>query len=403
MAMLFWTFAGLTALSLTAYALQVIAVRRSLAQRGGTRPSCPASSLPPISVLKPLKGLDDNLFDNLDSFCRQSYPAYEIIFSLQDYNDPAYKIARMIKDRHADKDIRIIIETCSRGMNPKVNNLIPAYRASKYDAILISDSNVLVGPDYLRSIGSRLTDPSVGLVTSLIRGTGGVTLGSLFENLHLNSFIVGSVCFLDRFLKMPCVIGKSMLMRKADLEAIGGFDAVKNVLAEDFIIGRRMHESGRRVVVDNHMINNVNQYWGVRRFLNRHTRWAKLRWKIGGPRYLSELLANPVLLACLPLAWTGPTGPALTLALGAAALKIAGDHHLGVRTGAALPAAAYLLVPVKDLIIGILWFVPFLSDTVLWRNNRYRIVEDSLLVPVEETGILSWRFRLADAIRERSA
>jgi ceramide glucosyltransferase len=202
---------------------------------------------------------------------------------------------------------------------------------------------------------------------------------------------------------MPCVIGKSMLMRKADLDAIGGFEAVKDVLAEDFIIGRKMHESGRRVVVDNHLINNVNQYWGVRRFLNRHTRWAKLRWKIGGPRYLSELLANPVFLACLPLAWTGLTGAALTLALCASALKMAGDRHLGVRTGAVLPAAAYLLVPVKDLIIGILWFVPFLSDTVLWRNNRYRIVEDSRLAPVEETGILSWRFRLADAIRERSA
>jgi ceramide glucosyltransferase len=403
MAILFWICAGLTAVGLTLYALQVIAVRRSLATRSVADSPCTAAFLPPISVLKPLKGLDDNLFDNLDSFCRQSYPVYEIIFSLQDHNDPAYKIARKIRDKHADRDIRIIIESCNRGMNPKVNNLIPAYRESRYNTILISDSNVLVGPDYLRSIGRHLSDPSVGLVTNLIRGTNGRTFGSLFENLHLNSFIVGSVCFLDRFLGMPCVIGKSMLMRKKDLDAIGGFDAVKDVLAEDFIIGRRMHDSGRRIVVDNYLINNENQYWGVRRFLNRHTRWAKLRWKIGGPRYLTELLANPVFLAFLPLTWSGFTGPAMTLALCAAMLKIAGDRHLGIQTGASTHPFAYLLVPVKDLIIGVLWFVPLLSDTVLWRGNRYRIVQDSRLLPVPESGIWSWRYRLASSIRERFA
>jgi len=403
MANLFWLCSGLTALGLVIYALQIVAVKRSLAPSTDDDQSCPPASLPPISVLKPLKGLDDNLFDNLDSFCRQSYQAYEIIFSLQNHNDPAYKIARMVKDRHPGKDIRIVIESCSRGMNPKVNNLIPAYRASRFDTVLISDSNVLVGPDYLRSIGRHLNDPSVGLVTSLIRGTGGRTFGSIFENLHLNSFIVGSVCFLDRFLRMPCVIGKSMLMRKKDLETIGGLDAVKDVLAEDFIIGRNMHAAGRRVVVDNYLINNENQYWDVRRFLNRHTRWAKLRWKIGGARYLVELLANPVFIACLPLIWSGFTGPAITLALCAAVLKIAGDHHLGLRTGAALPYAAYLMVPVKDLLIGILWFVPLLSDTVIWRGNRYRIVEDTRLIPVEETGLLSWRYRLASTILERFA
>ena len=288
-------------------------------------------------------------------------------------------------------------------MNPKVNNLIPAYRASRYDTVLISDSNVLVGPDYLRSIGRHLNDPSVGLVTNLIRGTGGRTFGSLFENLHLNSFIIGSVCFLDRFLGMPCVIGKSMLMRKKDLDAIGGFEAVKDVLAEDFIIGRRMHESGRRIVVDNYLINNENQYWGVRRFLNRHTRWAKLRWKIGGPRYLTELLSNPVFLAFIPLTWSGLTGPTMTLAMSAATLKIAGDRHLGIRTGAAMHPFAYLLVPVKDVIIGFLWLVPLLSDTVHWRGNHYRIVKDSRLMPVPESGIWSWRYRLANSIRERFA
>ncbi len=400
MNILFWVCTGLTAAGLTIFLLQIIAVRKMLTPPQ-EEPSCGAN-FPPISVLKPLKGIDDNLYDNLDSFCRQSYPAYEVIFSLQDHNDPAYKLACKIKEKYPDREIRIVIEPYTRGMNPKVNNLIPAYQASRYDIILISDSNVLVGPDYLRSIGRHLSDPSVGLVTNLIRGTGARTLGSLFENLHLNSFIVGSVCFLDRYLRMPCVIGKSMLMRKKDLEAIGGLESVKNVLAEDFIIGREVHRSGKRVVVSGYLINNVNQYWGLSRFLNRHTRWAKLRWKIGGARYVSEILTNAVFISCLPLLVAGPSTATVALACAAASVKAAGDRHLGIRTGTVMRAPAYLLAPLKDILIGLLWFVPLLSDRVAWRGNRYRIDRDSRLAPAPENGLWSLPYRIADAIRERS-
>jgi ceramide glucosyltransferase len=401
---LFLIFAALTVIGVIVYGLQIIAVRRTLAScRSGTEAASAGVALPAISILKPLKGLDDNLFDNLDSFCNQNYPAYEIIFSLQDHNDPASKIARKIQEKHPGKNIRIIIEPCRAGLNPKVNNLIPAYRASRFDAVLISDSNVLVGPDYLRSIAGRLADPSVGLVTNLIRGTGGRTVGSILENLHLNSFIVGSVCFLDRYLGMPCVIGKSMLMRKRDLEAIGGFEAVKDVLAEDYIIGREMHRNGRRVAVSEYLINNVNQYWTVGRFLNRHTRWGKLRWKIGGYQYLSELATNPVFTAFLALLAAGPSWAAGVLASTAALLKIIGDRSLGAVTGSSISWNASLLVPMKDLIIGFLWFVPLMSDTVVWRGNRYVLDRDSKLSPHPGQNVWSWPYRIGEAIKARFA
>jgi ceramide glucosyltransferase len=261
----------------------------------------------------------------------------------------------------------------------------------------------MVGKAYLTEIARHLQDPNVGLVTNLIRGTGGRTLGSLLENLHLNSFIVGSVCFLDRFLNMPCVVGKSMLMRKKDLEAIGGFPAVKDVLAEDYIIGREMHKAGKRVVVSNHLINNVNQYWSVKRFLNRHTRWGKLRWKIGGIQYLSELMANPVFTAWIAVLLFGPSQMTLSFACLVAALKTMGDLFQGKWTGSDLNPLQYLLVPIKDLLIGLIWFVPILSNTVVWRGNRYLIARDSRLAPVPESGIWSWRHRLTDVIRERFA
>ncbi|BCB95310.1 ceramide glucosyltransferase [Dissulfurispira thermophila] len=416
---IFYVLVGLTVLGLIAYGLQIWAVRSTLKKgdkglRGLEDKNKSISQLPTISILKPLKGLDDNLFDNLASFCTQDYPKYEIIFSLQDHNDPAYKVARKIKDKYPERDISIIVERCDDGLNPKVNNLIPAYKASKYQYILISDSNVMVDNNYLRGIVKHMDDPDVGLVSNVIKGIGGSSIGSIFENLHLNSFIIGSVCFLDRFLKMPCVIGKSMLMRKKDLEAIGGFRAVKDVLAEDYIIGKKIHKRGKKVVLSNHIIKNVNEYWNIKRFLNRHTRWGKLRWRLGGIKYFSELLGNPVFMSCLAILLWEVSRITISFALIVSFVKILGDYYLStimrrnefekIESSHSINSISpfyYLLSPIKDLVIGLVWFVPILSNTVVWRGNRYIIGKETLLKPCSEAN--AWRYRFVEAIKTKFA
>jgi len=418
---IFWIFAGITVLGLVGYGSQILAVRSMLKGTGrgkGKGAGIGNTSPPGISVLKPLKGLDDNLFDNLESICIQDYPQYEIIFSLQDHNDLAYKVARKIEDKYPDRDITIIVERCNAGLNPKVNNLIPAYRVAKYEVILISDSNVTVARNYLKDIVKHMQDPKVGLVSNIIKGTGGRTFGAIFENLHMNSFVMGSVCLLDKFLRMPCVVGKSMLVRKKDLESIGGFKAVKDVLAEDYLIGKKLHQMGKKVVLSNHMIRNVNEYWGIRQFLNRHTRWGKLRWKIGGISYLSELFSNAVFMSFLPLILWEASKITLSFALLVSSAKILGDFYIGriieksEGTGESAENRAcslslnplwYLLSPVKDMVIGLIWFVPILSTTVVWRGNRYMIGKDSVLSPCPVSGIWSWRYRFFAAIKARFA
>ena len=388
----YWIFALLTFLGLLMYFTQVFSIRQYLKSKPQEITDYP---MPPVSILKPLKGVEDNLFDNLVSFCKLDYPTYEIIFCLQDQNDPAYKIAMMVKQRHPDKDITIIVEPCSIALNPKINNLIPAYNASKYDYVLISDSNVMVGADYIKSIVSRMSDSSVGLVTNLIRGIGGRSFGAIFENLHLNAFIIGSVCFLDKYLHIPCVIGKSMLMKKIDFNAIGGFSQFKDVLAEDFIIGREMKKFGKKVVVSEYMIQNINEYWSLGRFLNRHTRWGKLRWKIGGYQYISELLCNPIFMSFLVvLSASGQRLSALIFALFISLLKIIGDYYINNLTSNHYSQQKYplsvcynnkanikqhLFVPAKDILIGLIWFIPLISSTVDWRGNKYIIGKDSRL------------------------
>ena len=401
--LLFWILGVVILFGLIIYGLQIVAVRLALSparnREGG---SILSQSCPPISVIKPLKGLEDNLFGNLESFCFQDYPEYEVIFSLQDENDPAYKVVRKVREKFPDKAISIVIERCHHGFNPKVNNLFSAYRLSRYSMILISDSNVMVDPHYLRTIAKPMDDPEVGLVCNLIKGVGGKTIGSIFENLHLNSFILGNVCFLDKYLRIPCVVGKSMLMRKSDLEAVGGLASVKDVLAEDHFIGEKIRGQNQKVVISNYLIHNVNEYWNLRKFISRHVRWGKMRWKIGGVKYLLELTINPVFIACLPVLLLGPTEKSLSVLALVCLIKIIGDFYLGKRLSTPLHPLLYLLSPIKDFLMGLLWFVPLADDTVVWRGNRYLMGKDTRLSLCSERGA-EWKTRILEGIKAKIA
>jgi ceramide glucosyltransferase len=399
---IFYICAGLVAVGIVNIVLQNIAIRSFIPtsdvlpesdflpsgrkrSADGENSSPPPSSrhfCPPISILKPLKGLDDALFDNLVSFCNQDYPDYEIIFSLEEAKDPALKVAQRIKELYPHKKISIVIKQMDFALNPKVNNLIAAYRISQFPYILISDSDVRVDNQYLAEIIKHMKDPHVGLVSNLIRGIGSRTLGSLLENLHLNSFVIGNVALLVQFFRMPVVVGKSILVRRKDFEEIGGFDAVKNVLAEDYIIGQRMHKKGTKVITTGYMVNAVNHYRTLKLFFKRHARWGKMRWRLGGIGYIPEILSNAVFIACLPLVFLGPTPRTISLALMVSLLKILGDYSLGKRISSIHQFRHYLLSPIKDIIIGLIWFVPFFSRTVTWRNNTYKITKGSLLVPL---------------------
>ncbi|MCX7987841.1 MAG: ceramide glucosyltransferase [Thermodesulfovibrio sp.] len=370
--MILWIVLFIAFFSITLYGIQVIALRKKLKEDYNSE------FLPPISIIKPLKGLDDNLFDNLESFCKQDYPEYEVILSLQDYNDPAYRVAEKIRNRYPNL-VRIIVDNSRRALNPKVKNMISAYRASKYEYFLISDSNVLVDKDYLRKTVSAMK-PDTGLVTNLIMGVSGKSIGAKLENLQLNSFIILSVSFLDKFLKMPCSIGKSMLMRKRDFEEIGGFNSIRDVLAEDYIIGKLMHESGKKVVLSNYIIKNVNEYWSFRKFLNRHTRWAKIRWKIAGIKYFTEPLSNPVFLSSFIPLLDGFSRVSLLVFLFIASIKIAFDIYIN-RLINSSTGISTILTPFKDFMTGIIWFVPLISCKINWRDNIYTIGKNTLIVP----------------------
>ena len=185
----------------------------------------------PVSVLKPLKGLDDDLEANLESFCRQDHPAYEIVFGAADGNDPALNVARKVARNHPELPIRIAVGEWSTGLNPKVRLLRSLARYARYDTILISDSNVRAPEYYLTATAAELVDPKVGLVSNPIVGTGGATFGSSVENLQLNSYALQGIVLANFVGKYACVIGKSMMLKRRAFAEVGGFEKFADVLA----------------------------------------------------------------------------------------------------------------------------------------------------------------------------
>ena len=403
---LFKIFAGISIFGTIVFGLQVWSVRAALKNRtkdtlyilNGKRNQ--TSSVlhqeryyPPISILKPLRGLGSNLFENLESFCIQDYPHYEIIFSLQDHNDPAYNVALEIKEKYPDRDITVLVKRCEAGLNPKVNNLLPAYEIARFEFILMSDSDIFVDKDFLKEIIHYMEDPQVGLVSNLYRGVGGRGVGCIFDNIYLNSFNIGGICFLDRFFREPWTFGSSMLVRKSDMESIGGLTAVKDFLSEDLILRNKMKKMGKTIILSSYLINKVNEDRGFREYLNRLIRWSQLRWRIGGVRYFSELFTNSVFMAYFPILLWGPSTLTISFAMAVSALKVIGNIYLDSliredrtdRTLSREPRIVqfsplwYLLSPLNDIIMGIIWFVPLFYNTVTWRGNSCRISRDSAL------------------------
>ncbi|MDZ7268696.1 MAG: glycosyltransferase [candidate division KSB1 bacterium] len=339
----------------------------------------PAAAQPPVSILKPLCGRVEGLAENLESFARLRYPEYEIIFGLKSAGDEALAVARAFQTRHPELAVKIVIDERQFGFNPKVNNLVPMMVHARHDLLLISDDNVRVPPDYLRDTVAEM-GADTGLVYNLICGVGGKRLGALLENLHLNSFIVGSVCFLHTLLRHPCVIGKSMLLRRSTLQEIGGLQYVRNALAEDYLLGRYYQRRGYRVALCRTPVYNVNLSWPVRSFWRRHVRWARMRFWIGTYRYAAEWLGNPVALALFAvLLQPGPHTLGVWFAV--TFFKMLIDGLLARRLSSRVNLLPFLLTPLKDVLTALIWFAPLTGRTIRWREQKLVLSWGSRLRP----------------------
>jgi ceramide glucosyltransferase len=356
-------------LGLVAIAAQVVSLRRHFAC-ATRRPR----SEPGISILKPLCGADDGLAESLDRFAALEYGPYEILLGLRSRQDPAWPIAAEAARRWPER-YRVVVQRGEPGLNPKVNQLLTLARAARHDVLVVSDSNVRVERDYLSEIAAQLEDDTVGLVTHAVVGVGEERLGSVFDHLHLAGSVAPGVVAAKRIVGHDIVVGKSMAFRRSDLDALGGFAAVKDVLAEDYVLGQMVGRVlGKRVAIAHRPVQNVSASKSVREFTSRYRRWAVLQRQAVGPLvYSAQLLLNPVLLATIAAA-LAPSSGALAGVVGTCAAKTA----LDAAAGRALRPGGFRIVhlaavPVKDVVFGVAWTYGLLRRDVVWRGTRLRV------------------------------
>lgn len=339
---------------------------------------------PPMSILKPLCGVDDALEENLRAFAALDYPHFEVLLGLKDRNDAAWPLACAIA-AHDDR-FRVVLQRSSPGLNPKVHQLVTLEAEARHDLLLVSDSNVRLPADALHEVAALFEDPSVACVTHPISGLGHQSFGALLDNLHLVSAIGAAQLGAKTLVNKDLVVGKSMALRRSALEKLGGFIAYADVLAEDYVIGQDLGRLGLQVRVARTPVWNVAVQRSVRSFFERYLRWGVIhRTAVSLPVSLAQGLLNP--LPLVMLAALLEPGPASLMAFLFASLS---KTALDVSSARALRCGelgwrALVAVPVKDALLFITWFHGLWSRTVVWRGHRLRVGDRSrLLHPAAE-------------------
>lgn len=352
--------------------------RTARARDGGFRPH--------VAVLKPLKGLDEGIRENLESFFRLDYPDFELVFGVADADDPVCHEVRRLMARHPGVRARIIVGgQDDRLDNPKVRTLVKLMSLVRSEFFVVSDSNVRVRPDYLDRMICRFENPRVGIVTNFIAGVGERSVGSMLEHLHLNSYIATAQSFCKVVGGFTSVIGKSMAIRASALRDAGGLEPLAGYLAEDYLLGRKMAAAGYRVILSGDAVENFNASTRIDEFLDRHYRWLGMRWRINPLSCLLELATIPTPWL---LGWALAEPASAPLALGML-LVLALMEQLAaylVRGGRPLPAVSILLKPVKDICHIMVLVTSLFNDRVNWRGHVLR---------------LGWRTRITVLPRER--
>jgi ceramide glucosyltransferase len=341
----------------------------------------PAAShfVPPVTVLKPLKGDDGQLYENLRTVCVQDYPTYQVIFGVRERDDPAIAVVERLLRELPEVDLTLVVDERAIGTNPKISNLANLVGHAKYDALVLADSDIRVGPGYLRAVVAPLEDPAVGLVTCLYRGVGARGVVSRLGAMFVNEWFFPAALVSTRLGPLRHAFGATIAARRDTLRAIGGVEAVADQLADDYMLGRLVSRQGFRVVLAPYVVNTIIADRDLGTLFFRELRWARTLRTLRPVSYFCSLLTYGFPLSLLWLA----AGAAGRLACAAAVVhiglrcvgRLVLDRSIGLHTS----WSEVCLVPVRDLASCLLGVLSFLGSSVRWDDERFRVRRDGCL------------------------
>jgi ceramide glucosyltransferase len=381
-----WTVArdALLLLALASFAYYLVAIVAAMwFFRRRDAAAVPADFTPPISILKPIYGLDRDAYQNYASLCAQDYPDYEIVFCVSDELDPAIPVIAKLASDFPQRRINLLIGSEPLGVSDKVNKLCRMAREARHEILAVSDSDVRVEPDYLRAIAAPFRDPAVGAVTCLYRG---LTDGSLAANLEAignsTDFSAG-VLVAWLFAPVNFTLGATMATTKTRLAEIGGFESLVDHFSDDYELGNRIAARGHRVELSTFPVSIVYPQQTLTDAFRHQLRW-NLSIRFSRPAgHLGLIFTQALPLALLAAIVTPSAASAISLLVGYLLLRGTSAWVVGVYGMRDAGVRRHMeLLPLRDAFAFIVWVASFFPQRIHWRGREF-YVRDKRLVPAE--------------------
>lgn len=338
------------------------------------RRATPTATPAPASILKPLHGTEPRLYENLRSFCQQDYPCFQVLFGVHDAADPALAVARRVHREFPHVDIEIVVDSRLHGRNCKVSNLTNILERARHPLLVIADSDISVGPDYLRHVCAPLARPEVGLVTCLYRSHALGGLWSHLGGLFIDEWFVPSARLTWLFGSRNFGFGATIALRRDTLDAIGGFQAITNELADDYRLAERTRRAGLATELSDYIVTTDVTEKTASQLLARELRWMRTIRMLNPAGYTFMAVSFALAVAGIGTLLTHGTPLALALlAITCAARSVLHfavaqrSHHWFSRAVCTLP-----LSPLRDALNLALWGIGFARRRVAWAGQELR-------------------------------
>ena len=354
-----WVFCGLVVAAARAY-------RR-------VRPAA-AARREPVSVLKPLHGLDDGLEENLRSFFEQDYPEFELLFAAREADDAGLALARRLAAEYAQIPARFCVTGEPPYANAKVWALETMTREARHHLLVMSDSDIRVTPELLSVIAAEFSNPRLGVATCPYRATPGASFWSMLEAIGMNTEFWGGV-FTARLVErgVQFAVGPTIAARPEAIEAAGGWPRLAGYLAEDFVLGQRAARAGYEVILSSYIVEHRIGAQPMRANFAHRLRWNRSTRRSRPAGYAGQIFTNPLPLA---LAFIAAMPAWWWVIVPAAVLRAWAAHEVSGRTLRDPLCRRWWLIPLQDLLSFAFWLAGFFGNTIEWRGRRYRLLAD---------------------------
>ena len=346
------------------------------------RPHIPSGFTPAVTIFKPICGIEQDMDENLRSFCEQDYPEYQVIFGLHGNDDDAIPVIQKIIEDYPQLDLEMVIDARLHGSNHKVSNLINMFPSAKHEILIVSDSDMRVRKNYLHDVVAPFANTANGAVTCLYSGRTDDGMASKLNAMFINEWFLPSVLISDALKDISYCLGATMAVRREILTDFGGFEALANYLADDYMLGQMVSERGYKVYLSYTIVENLSYEPNYKSLFLHELRWARTLRAAEPLGYMGTFLTDTLMISSLTaffaLLFTQHTFlPASILGITITARIFL---HLQVKSALELNGRGSLvLIPVRDMMSFVIRVVSYMGNSIEWRNHTFSIDDDGLM------------------------